>query len=615
MRINLFSGIQARFVTVVVGILVLLTLTVTWAVVRAIQKNIYHTADKDIARDARTLKKLHEQRTAELFTRAKLLAAEPRVIAALGTPDIDRPTVQFLAEEIRADGDLDLLMVWGMGDWGSVLSMRGGAAGDSAWMGFTPPGSQGSFMAFSGRDVHGVSVEVEIQGTPHGHLMIGDLVRETHFRAIESLIGSELILSASTDSGPARILASSLVQASRLNPASVSAWTSYPRDSPFEIDIPFTGERFLARTMDLDRGITGILLKSTEPARQAATSTAGLAAAIAIGFLAVSSLIIVLMTQSITRPIRKLLDGTEAISAGNFGTRTDILNPDELRRLSQSFNGMAERIEKLLDSEKQAKADLEKRVEERTKELSEVNRLLVNAHQQLKNQMAQIVRFEKLASIGTMAAGIAHEINNPLMGVMGFAQLMSESLADPDARRDAQKIYVEAERCSDIIRKLLRFSRQEGPTALREDIHPILDRALDIARMGRGFMEVDVIKIYDPQVPAVMVDVIQIEQVFVNLAVNAFQAMREKAGRQELTVKTESADGSVRIKFSDTGAGIPASVIDKIFDPFFTTKAVGQGTGLGLSVSLGIVEQHGGRLFVETTGATGTTMTVELHQT
>jgi len=229
---------------------------------------------------------------------------------------------------------------------------------------------------------------------------------------------------------------------------------------------------------------------------------------------------------------------------------------------------------------------------------------------ELKQTQAQLVQSTKLAAIGELAANIAHEINNPLTTVLGFASFIAERLSAEDPmREELGLIQEEASRARDIVRDLLQFSRQRDFRPEPTDVNTVLEQVVAMIRRQGAFGAVAVTEAYGEELPMVEMDVPRIKQVFLNIINNAVFAM--KAGGT-LTIRTAAAGDSVRIAFADTGPGIPADILGRIFDPFFTTKPEVSGTGLGLSVSLGIVQSHGGTIEVASEVGRGSTFTVTL---
>jgi signal transduction histidine kinase len=229
---------------------------------------------------------------------------------------------------------------------------------------------------------------------------------------------------------------------------------------------------------------------------------------------------------------------------------------------------------------------------------------------ELKQTQAQLVQSTKLAAIGELAANIAHEINNPLTTVLGFASFIAERLKPEDPmREELTLIQDEASRARDIVRDLLQFSRQRDFMPETANLNHVLDQVVTMVRRQGAFGIVSVAEEYAPDLPTVEVDVSRIKQVFLNIINNAVYVMPNGG---TLTVRTKADHRGVRVELEDTGPGIAPEHRDRIFDPFFTTKPEVSGTGLGLSVSLGIVQSHGGTIEVLSEVGKGTTFTVVL---
>jgi len=229
---------------------------------------------------------------------------------------------------------------------------------------------------------------------------------------------------------------------------------------------------------------------------------------------------------------------------------------------------------------------------------------------ELKQTQAQLVQSTKLAAIGELAANIAHEINNPLTTVLGFASFIAERLpAEDPMREELGLIQEEASRARDIVRDLLQFSRQRDFMPEPADVNMVLEQVVAMIRRQGAFGAVTVTEAYAEDLPMVEMDVPRIKQVFLNIINNAVYAMKDGG---KLTVRTTAAPELVRIAFEDSGPGIAPDVLSRIFDPFFTTKPEVSGTGLGLSVSLGIVQSHGGSIEVDSKVGAGSTFTVTL---
>jgi PAS domain S-box-containing protein len=219
----------------------------------------------------------------------------------------------------------------------------------------------------------------------------------------------------------------------------------------------------------------------------------------------------------------------------------------------------------------------------------------------------QLIQSEKMSAIGQLVSGVAHELNNPLAGISAFAQLLlAEKRFPPDQRTAAETIYSEARRASRIVQNLLTFARQHKAEKVPTAVNQVLDDTLELRGYELRVRGIDIRREYDESLPDTMADAHQLQQVFLNLITNAEQAMEQKEGHHHrLTVRTRRNGEAIRIEIEDSGAGIPANLIERIFNPFFTTKPTGSGTGLGLSISLGIVREHEGKIWAENAAQAG----------
>ncbi|MFA5629010.1 MAG: ATP-binding protein [Dehalococcoidales bacterium] len=218
----------------------------------------------------------------------------------------------------------------------------------------------------------------------------------------------------------------------------------------------------------------------------------------------------------------------------------------------------------------------------------------------------------RLALVGEMAAGIAHEINNPLTGVIGFSDMLLEKDMPPDMKEHVKIIAESSHRVADIIKRLLTFSRQHKPMKTVANINSLIDNILHMRSYVLKSDNINVVTEYDQTLPLIEMDPGQIQQVFLNLIINAEYAVKKADRRGELVVKTAKLDNKVRISLQDNGTGISEETKKRLFQPFFTTKPVGEGTGLGLSLSHSIITEHGGTLSVESEPGEGATFIIEL---
>ncbi len=240
-------------------------------------------------------------------------------------------------------------------------------------------------------------------------------------------------------------------------------------------------------------------------------------------------------------------------------------------------------------------------------------RAQVRMRRELEEARIQLMQADKIASIGRLAAGIAHEINNPLSGILIFAEMLYKDVAPHSSQwgADLQEIINQSLRCKEIVARLLEFSRQSVNQRFGYDVNTIVTRSVDLLAHQGLFHNVEFdIDLY-ADIPPMTGDPGQLQQVFINFIINAGTAMNGR-GKITITSRFDPASQQVTLRFADTGPGIPAEIIGKVFEPFFTTKGPGEGTGLGLSVAYGKIQQHGGSISAENSASVGAVFTVIL---
>jgi two-component system NtrC family sensor kinase len=309
----------------------------------------------------------------------------------------------------------------------------------------------------------------------------------------------------------------------------------------------------------------------------------------------------IILYSIVTKPLSFLVDGMNELSKGHMDYRINLNSKDEIGLLAQSFNSMAEELMQYKEKMENWTRSLEDEVHKKTAEIYKAQEQLINT--------------EKLASLGRMAAGVAHEINSPLTGIVTFAHLMLKR-TPPENTQDIEDLNViidQAERCSKIIKGLLGFSRKTASEKIRVDVNVLIENILAMVRNQAKFYNIAFDIQLDKTLPEISIDATQLQQVFVNLLLNAADAMEEK-GKIKIASKTIEDAGSklVELEFTDSGPGIPEENVSKIFEPFFTTKPVGKGTGLGLAVSYGIIKKHEGQIFVKSEPGKGASFFIRL---
>jgi len=311
---------------------------------------------------------------------------------------------------------------------------------------------------------------------------------------------------------------------------------------------------------------------------QTAYTFLGVTAAGALTSMVVSLFI----ARRIDMPIKQLVSASKDVAEGNLDTKVVVRTNDELQYLADSFNRMAEALKK--------------------------------RDHQLKDFATQkIMESERLALVGQLSANIAHELNNPLQGIVTFSNLLLEDHKCDDSTyiTSLEKIVGQANRCRDIIRGLLDFARQRKPDKAFCAINEVIDECVSLVEYQALFHNIQVIKHFQSDLPLAVIDAAQIERVFINMIINAAEAM-EGSGYLNISTRYSERKDAIQIAFSDNGPGISEKNIKKIFDPFFTTKDVQHGTGLGLAISYGIVTGHRGTITVDSREGRGTTFVVEL---
>jgi len=312
--------------------------------------------------------------------------------------------------------------------------------------------------------------------------------------------------------------------------------------------------------------------------------------------LSISLAITFFTHRLVNRPIKNLLTQTKRIGRGDLDALVENVSRDEMGELSDAFNKMTASLKSARMELEEWGKNLEGKVAERTREI--------------KQMQNQLIRSEKLVSLGRLVAGITHEINNPLTGILMFANLTSRnSQLDSALRNDLNVIINEAQRCAKIVKGLLDFSRESIPQKKPASLNKVMEATLALIGRQSSFHNIDIVRDYQTDLPLIPIDENQIEQVFINMLLNASQSM-PGGGSIHIRTYTENEE-YVCLKITDTGTGIAEDDLQKIFDPFFTTKS-DKGTGLGLSVSYGIIERHGGKIEVQSNLSEGTTFTIKL---
>ncbi|MGB2770348.1 MAG: ATP-binding protein [Candidatus Zixiibacteriota bacterium] len=346
--------------------------------------------------------------------------------------------------------------------------------------------------------------------------------------------------------------------------------------------------------------------------------------------VAVGVVLAIFLVNIVIKPVKKLVQATEKVASGDLSQVVKVTTKDEIGTLASSFNRMTTSLKESREKIEEYNRTLEGKVKERTaelektnRELEKTNRELENALKSLKDTQVQLIQMEKMAAVGQLAAGVAHELNNPLGGILGYSQFALEKIDQKQLSEFTPEdtatfllylrdIEQQTKRCRSIIQSLLKFSR----ASRKEEFEPIavslvLEETLKFTRHQIQKSKVNLTQELAESLPQINGNSGQLQQVFTNLILNAAQAMPDGGS---LTVASGIGEDAktVQISFTDTGVGISEKNLDKIFEPFFTSKKVGEGTGLGLSVSYGLIKNHSGEIKVSSRMGQGTTFMVIL---
>jgi two-component system, NtrC family, sensor kinase len=338
---------------------------------------------------------------------------------------------------------------------------------------------------------------------------------------------------------------------------------------------------------------------------QLAESTRIMIAYTACGLVLIAVLSWFFVWRVVGRPVQALERGTERLKGGDLGYQIKVESEDEIGDLARSFNDMSSQLKAEHTENVAWTHTLEQRVEQKTRELR-------RAHE-------HALHTEKMASIGKMAAVLAHEINNPLSGILTYAKLLRKYLDHADNGKDRRQeicdsldlIASESRRCGDLVKNLLTFSRTTPMNLQPTNLNSVIDQALRLVQHQLELSAIHVEEHLETDLPLIDCDGAQIEQVLLALLMNAMDAMPQ-GGNLWITSTAEAEGNQLRIVVRDDGAGIPPEILPRIFEPFLTTKETGRGVGLGLAISHSILERHNGTIAVQSETGKGTTFTVTL---
>lgn len=588
-------SLQAKVLVAVIGFLVILPVVTLWIVNDRMRQQMEDEALRTLTTAEEVFLKSLDNRASNFLSRYRSVAEEARfkVTAELKDKKTMDELLASLPEDALENPDV-ILYFTRDGDQlaghprTSSIDMEkfGRAAGAITRLALAKEPATGS-IGFDGKAYSVVSVPVlESNNTLAGALTVGIRIGEMTVKELK-LPGTEILLVVD-----GHVVASTVPGTERPETLLREVAATGQRSEAGR-GVTFAGEHYMARSGEIaapgpaQPSVRYVMLSSYEQRLLGLQETRRTLVELSLAGIIVSALVVSWFVRRLTRPLRELSDSAEAVGRGDFSRRIQRFSNDECGDLAESFNRMTSNLQS-------SRAELEQ------------------AMQTVRTTQNQLIQSEKLSAVGQFVAGVAHELNNPLTAVVGFSELLQSVQTDAKTRGFLDRIAKSAHRCHKIVHSLLSFARQHAPERKSVNLHTLVDEVLEIMAYDLRTSNVTIVREFAANLPPIMVDPHQLQQVFVNILGNARQAIEpfQRAGR--IVIRTRSANDLVEIEFQDNGPGIRPEDLARIFDPFFTTKPVGKGTGLGLSLSYGIIQEHGGRIVARSEVGEGATFTITL---
>jgi len=575
-------------------VMALLVISTVWVLSYRITGQLQNEAAGALHSSRKIAVNFNQVRARDLLLRCRSIPSDPRfkAVAALHEPNTMRVLLADLLEEM----EIAFLLYEDLpGGW-QVISHRQDGRGEALAIDTTALDLQRvlageprtEVVAVAGRLYDLAATPVTVSGAVEGCLAMGEEIDENLALELSRQAGCDVAFLAGD-----KVVASSLASHHLRNQVTACVVPRVERSGWADAEVwraSLEGNHvlgLLSPLADRKAGAGLVLLSSYEKQLRNLKTTQQVLIAIGFVVIVLSSFIGWLLIGRATRPLYDLRAGAEAVGRGELDHQVKVTGHDEFGDLADAFNHMTANL-------KSSRERLEKTVET------------------LQETRARLLQSEKLSAVGEFISGVAHELNNPLTVMVGYSQLMSESGLDTENRQSIRQIADAAERCHGIVQNLLSFARQRPPERKPVLIHDLLDGTINFLQYEMRTSNIEVQRNYDSQVPPVVADPHQLQQVFLNLINNARQAIEESRRSGRIRVSTAMGGDRIRVSIEDDGPGIPPQVMEKIFDPFFTTKQPGKGTGLGLSVSYGIIKEHQGEIHVHSKPGQGATFVVEL---
>jgi two-component system, NtrC family, sensor kinase len=563
-----YLNFQAKVLIPVFTLSVLFLGIILWLVSRHLTAQLEEDAKQLLTTSEAVFRDSYEIRTRNLLLRYQNVVNEPRfkAVAQLGEPK----TMTMLLSEllIEMGPDTEVLIYTPAENIFSAAAEREPNLNLQEFRLRSSVSIQNALQKQVGADTIAVeqhlfnviSVPVIVNESPAGILTIGVRVGNQAAQEFKLLTRSEIAFVVNN------AVAVSTFKDPKIYPQLLTKFQKLSGSKTAEIVTP-EGERFLCmagRFSHSSSNVSYLILSSYEKALHEQKVMQERLTLLSLTGILLCSLLIWVLIRRITRPLTDLRNSVEAVGRGDFSQRIDVHSNDEYGELATVFNQMMENL---------------------------------NASQKrLKSTQDQLVQTEKLSAIGKFVAGVAHELNNPLTGVIGFSEMLQDTRMNEHQQNYLNRIIDSAERCHKIVQSLLSFSRKRPPERSSVNINQLIQSTIEIFKYELPVNNIEVTSSFASDLPALLIDSHQIQLVFLNIMNNARQAIESQQTSGVIHITTELIEGHVRISLCDNGPGIAAKNLSQIFDPFFTTKSVGEGTGLGLSLSYGIIREHDGTI-------------------
>ncbi len=580
---------QLKVLLPVLAALVLLPAITLWIVNRYISQQVLAEARQALDTAEAVFLNSLDIRSRNLVSRFRGLVNEPRFKGNVSTGDPKTLNIYLrdLLDEFQDETEL-VRYTPAEGRW-QASAQRDPGVDFAAALDVSVRQAQGGtldtrIVSASGRAWNVVSVPVLLNegSAPIGVLSVATRLGESAMQELKGLTHAELFLLAGEN-----VSASTIRRAELPAPLRAGAGSPVRRILPVELD----GGHFYALTDDYRQngapgGLRYVLLSSYEQRLRELERARVTLISVSLAGIVLSGLTVWYLIRRVTQPLLVLRDNAEAVGRGDFTRRITRFSDDECGAVAVAFNDMTDNLQA-------SRADLEKAVET------------------LKTTQAQLMQSEKLSAVGQFVAGVAHELNNPLTSVIGFSELLQATSTDPKQSEQLGVIARNAVRCHKIVHSLLGFSRQHEPERKLLRLHEVADAVVEIVAYDMRVNNVELERDYAPDLPPLLGDSHQLQQVVLNIVSNARQALETFRRDGRITLRTGVTGDRVWLRIIDNGPGISPENLKKIFDPFFTTKPQGKGTGLGLSLSYGIVQEHRGSIRAESQPGLGTEFILE----